>query len=104
MPLEKEAGIGGPSVTPLRVMMYAPAEKVLPTPIDMEDVETEDTVNNRPGAVAVVGGAGFVAALVVAAAAAVVAALVVAAAVAQENGSAVVVGGAAVVVSYHGYW
>ena len=91
MPLEKEAGIGGPRVMPLRVMMYAPAEKVLPTPIDMEDVETEDTVNNRPGAVDVVGGA------------AVVAALVVAAAVAHENGSAVVVGGAAVVVSYHWY-
>ena len=60
MPLEKEAGIGGPRVTPLRVMMYAPAEKVLPTPIDMEDVETEDTVNNRPGAVDVVGGAANV--------------------------------------------
>ena len=91
MPLEKEAGIGGPRVMPLRVMMYAPAEKVLPTPIVMEDVETEDNVNNRPGAVAVVEGA------------AVVAALVVAAAVVQKNGSAVVVGGAAVVVSYHWY-
>jgi hypothetical protein len=91
IPLEKEAGIGGPRVTPPRVTTYAPAAKVLPTPIDMEDVETEDTVSNRPGAVAVVEGA------------AVVAALVVAAAVAQENGSAVVVGGASVEVSYW-YW
>ena len=97
MPLAFPA-VAGPNVTPLRVTTYAPAEKVLPTPIVMEDVETEDTVNNRPGAVDVGGGAAVVAALVVAAAAAVVAALVVAAAVAQENGSAVVVGGSAVVV------
>ena len=90
MPLAFPA-VAGPNVTPPRVTTYAPAAKVLPTPIDIEDVETEDTVSNRPGAVAVVGGA------------AVVAALVVAAAEAQENGSAVVVGGAAVVVSYHWY-
>ena len=59
MPLTFPA-VAGPNVTPLRVTTYAPAEKVLPTPIDMEDVETEDTVNNRPGAVAVVGGAANV--------------------------------------------